>query len=155
MREKLRLFGEQLSYALMVAATTLVLAFLWGVLNATFFNLAPIGVETLDFPRNATFCPGENFDIHVKITLSKPIVLYTYIAVLDESLIQDLPDDQQNPIPSPHPVASTYNHKIPWVVPHLPPGHYNRVVGFRGPNGYEKAVYLIQPFMIGGYCKHE
>lgn len=140
---------QWLIYVLGASVFTIVLlivvALVWGdALNPPSFSIVALDTES-----TRAFCPGESLDIHNRVTVSHPTILFFYISVMTEDLGHNINGTQLNFPGRPHPIPSSFRQSLPWVVPDIPPGIYQRVVSVRDPDGARRSVFSNVRFRVG------
>lgn len=145
--------GKRVAYTIVSSAITVLLGVLIAVTWRFFFNDPPITIETLDIPPVYALCPGVDYPAHNEVTVSRPVMLYSYFSVMDARGNHNINGTQVTNGPRLHPHPATFIQMLPWEVPELPPGDYMRVLAFRGTDGRENSLFLTMPFSIGKNCK--
>lgn len=129
-------------------AMLLCMSLLWDA----FWNAPPVHIENMDVVPEVGLCPGDRFDVHYRINVTKPVFLYRYTSVMNKGLDYNLWKTQDSFTPMPQPKVTVYEENFPWQVPNIPPGEYQRVVTLRGYNTQEKPVYIPTPFTVKEGC---
>ena len=143
-----------LGYAFMIGLVTLGLLILVAVINRVYFNepaikVVPLGGDRLPSP----VCPGQELEVRSHITVKKPMSIFSYFSVMDEGMNFNYAETQVPNQPRPHPHPATFNQKLLWRVPDLPPGKYSRVLWYRGTDTSEDSIYTWTYFEIGEDCE--
>jgi hypothetical protein len=113
---------------------------------------APVHIVDMNGEFDHAICPGSEFEMRHDVTVDRPVLLFFYSSVMDEGENYNMPDSQVGYGARPHPRPATFNQRITWVVPELPPGKYVRVFAARGTDGDEDAVFVSKKFEIGDNC---
>lgn len=119
------------------------------LLLAPYFNKPPVDIKTLDPEHLGVLCPGQELPIHNLVTIPKQVIAIYYVSILDESGLANIPGHQETFSGFTHPNPGTFTQVLPWTVPRLPPGLYNRSFAGRGTDGTEESAYVTASFMIG------
>lgn len=144
-----RIFG----YALLTAVATVVLIVALAIVNAIYFNDPNVKVTNLDGAKLAmTVCPGQTLEVHTRVTIQRPIILFSYFSVMDEGMNHNFNGTQISNGARPHPHAASFTQTLNWLVPDLAPGTYSRVLAFRGTDGRENSIFSATKFEIGENC---
>ncbi len=150
--DRKRVWGERVLYALMIAGVTISLLVAVAAIFQAYFNNPPVHVQSLDTPPSVPVCPGMPLHFNNRVTVEKPTVLFLYTSVMDETTSYNIPGTPESLGPRPHPHPSTFDQFIPWTVPPLPPGTYNRTFALRGHDTDEDPLFIFLEFTIAEDC---
>lgn len=143
---------DRLLWALITgAATVLLIVFTWLLLHSI-LAAPPIMAVALDEPYATPLCPGQHFDLRSEVAIKEAVVIHWVISVMDETETYNIIGTEQEFGPHNHPRPVTFEKRLPWVVPDLPPGKYVRVVSVRGVDGDEDTIFMETGIEIGEDC---
>jgi hypothetical protein len=147
-----RVWMERVLYALMIGIVTISLLVATAAIFRVYFNQPPVHIESLDTPPSVPVCPGMPLHIHNRVMIDRPTVLFVYVSVMDETTSYNMPGTSESLGPRPHPQPSAFEQEIPWTVPALKPGRYNRTFAIRGHDTDEDPLFLHLPFTVAKDC---
>lgn len=147
-----RVWAERFVFMLASGFLFIALLLMTSILWDTFYNSPPIRLTKLDQEPQQALCPGDHFDVHYRMEVTKPVFLYRYSSVMNPGLDYNIFGTQDSFTPMPQPKITAFEEQFPWQVPNLPPGEYSRVITFRGYNTAEKPAYMDVKFKVKEGC---
>lgn len=147
-----RKWFEMFLYSVMISATTIALLLAVASIYDYCCKNVPIKVIQLDKPPEFPLCPGTRMDASNMITVERPTILHIVISVMNETKDYNVPNTNHALEPRPHPRPAVFQQDIPWVVPNLPPGKYNRTITMSGNDSDEHPLFVFQEFEVGENC---
>lgn len=142
-------FGIALAQAFLAGIVVIAMLLLLSTIYRIYYNTPPIKVERIDPQDLGALCPGDSYPISNRITIQRPLVVLLYTSTLDATATHNLNDTQASFTARPNPKAATFEQRLPWTVPDLPPGNYTRVLALRGTNGAEDPIFVESKYSIG------
>jgi hypothetical protein len=148
----IRIWGERVIYALMIAGMTISMLMATAAIWEAYFNNPPLAVTSLDEPDLGVLCPGDTMNIHNKVEIRDNIIVHYFVSVMDKEGRVNIVGTQRAFTDFLHPNPTTFQHELPWTVPTLPPGDYLRVFAVRKVSGNEDTIFSMAHFKIGEAC---
>jgi hypothetical protein len=147
------LWVRRATYIAMISLSTVgamvTFALLWG----SYFNAPPIRVENLNEKHLGTLCPGQVLMIENNVWIEDEIIVHYFISSMDPEGRFNYPGKQRAYTDYLHPRPSSFNQRLEWIVPDLPPGEYLRVFAVRKVSGNQDTVFVENLYRIGKDCK--
>jgi hypothetical protein len=134
--------------AIATVAVLVVVSLVWG----NFWNDVPVSVIDLD-PPLANVCPGQSYDIRLRITTTRKILIVQYVSVMNPQMTENYQGTQVDLPSLPQPIPTSFVETIPWEVPQLPPGDYVRMMVIRSSMNSQDPLFHPESFSIGENCE--
>lgn len=153
-KKRLRVWAERLLFSFMIGIVTIALLFLVSIAYNFYLNDPSITFTNMDTPDLGILCPDQQVDVHAQVRISEPIITIYYISVMDSGKTKNIIGTQRAFTDNLYPYPTEFESILPWKVPDLPPGKYQRVVAVRDVTSLRKTLFTSNTFTIGENC-HE
>ena len=141
------------AYIMMISVSTVGALVSFALVWNLYFNAPPIEVQNLNEKHLGVLCPGQVLTIENNVHVNDDIIVHYFISTMDKGGNFNYPGKQRAYTDYLHPHASTFNQRLEWIVPDLPPGEYLRVFAVRKVSGNQDTVFVENLYTIGEDCK--
>lgn len=132
-----------------IAISVFTILILYTMITRTWFSIPPLRVVSLTQTPNKDLCANETYKVLVEVTPLRTTLVSFYLVVRDEQNNHFVDRNQTPLFEIPTEAGITFTQELPWSIPNLPPGHYERILGVRGHDPDETPIIFIEGFDIG------
>lgn len=136
----------------LIAVSVFTVLVLYTMISRSLFNSPPLIVVSLTQPPMDALCPNATYDVLVKVTPLKTTLVSFYLVVRDEDNNHYVDRNQTPLFEVPSEAGVTFTQTLPWKIPDLPPGKYERILSLRGHDPDEAPLVFVEGFTIGEGC---
>lgn len=140
--------------ALIIVCVASVLTAYFAI-TSSFFSDPPLRVVPLTQPPSAILCADAEYSLLVEVTPLRTTLVSFYLVVRDKNNNHYVDRDQTPLFEIPTEEGVRFTQRLPWKIPTLPPGEYERILGVRGHDPDEKPLVFTEKFTIGNPCKRD
>lgn len=105
------------------------------------------------WPPQTDLCPGDTVEYGVSYRVNRPTVTRLVVQYLDAETELSISNLGVNQLLFVHPHATALDRTVPFVVPDLGPGRYERVTAITSLTEAAKPLFVVIPFTVGEGCQ--